>query len=72
VKLQKIVASKLIQDWSPEQISGWLKTQYPDDESLRMSHESIYRSLFIQVRGVLKKELALAPAIQAPHTPLAA
>jgi IS30 family transposase len=52
-----MVASKLILDWSPEQISGWLKTQYPDDESLRVSHETIYRSLFIQARGVLKKEL---------------
>jgi IS30 family transposase len=47
-KLRNIVASKLILDWSPEQISGWLKTQYPDDESLRVSHETIYRSLFIQ------------------------
>jgi len=56
-KLRNIVASKLILDWSPEQISGWLKTQYPDDESLRVSHETIYRSLFIQARGVLKKEL---------------
>ena len=44
-------------DWSPEQISGWLKTQYPDDESMRVSHETIYRSLFIQARGVLKQEL---------------
>jgi len=42
-------------DWSPEQISGWLKTQYPHDESLRVSHETIYRSLFIQARGALKK-----------------
>ena len=57
VKLQKIVASKLILDWSPEQISGWLKIQYPDDESMRVSHETIYRSLFIQARGALKKEL---------------
>jgi IS30 family transposase len=57
VKLRKLVASKLILDWSPQQISGWLKTQYPDDESLRVSHETIYRSLFIQARGVLKKEL---------------
>src|SRR5467141_3369606 len=57
VKLQKLVASKLILDWSPEQISGWLKIQYPEDESLRVSHETIYRSLFIQARGVLKKEL---------------
>jgi IS30 family transposase len=56
-KLQKIVASKLILDWSPEQISGWLKMQYPEDESMRVSHETIYRSLFIQARGVLKKEL---------------
>jgi IS30 family transposase len=56
-KLQEIVASKLLLDWSPEQISGWLKTQYPNDESLRVSHETIYRSLFIQARGALKKEL---------------
>src|SRR5713226_92110 len=56
-KLRNIVASKLILDWSPEQISGWLKTQYPDDQSMRVSHETIYRSLFIQARGVLKKEL---------------
>src|ERR1700687_527074 len=57
VKLRTIVASKLILDWSPEQISGWLKIQYPDNESMRVSHETIYRSLFIQARGVLKKEL---------------
>jgi len=56
-RLRNIVASKLMLDWSPEQISGWLKLQYPDDESLRVSHETIYRSLFIQARGVLKKEL---------------
>jgi IS30 family transposase len=56
-KLRNIVASKLMLDWSPEQISGWLKTHYPNDESLRVSHETIYRSLFIQARGVLKKEL---------------
>ena len=56
-KLRDIVESKLILDWSPEQISGWLKTQYPDDPSMRVSHETIYRSLFIQARGVLKKEL---------------
>jgi IS30 family transposase len=55
--LREIVASKLIQDWSPKQISGWLKRQYPDDESLRVSHETIYRSLFIQARGALKQEL---------------
>src|SRR6202522_883970 len=56
-KLRNMVASKLILDWSPKQISGWLKTQYPDEESLRVSHETIYRSLFIQARGALKKEL---------------
>jgi IS30 family transposase len=56
-KLRNIVASKLILDWSPEQISGWLKMHYADDESMRVSHETIYRSLFIQARGVLKKEL---------------
>jgi len=57
IKLQEIVASKLVLDWSPQQISGWLKNQYPDDGSMRVSHETIYRSLFIQARGVLKKEL---------------
>src|SRR5277367_2528553 len=56
-RLREIVASKLILDWSPEQISGWLKTEYPDDGSMHVSHETIYRSLFIQARGVLKKEL---------------
>jgi IS30 family transposase len=56
-KLRKIVANRLILNWSPEQISGWLGTQYPDDEAMRVSHETIYRSLFIQARGVLKKEL---------------
>ena len=57
MKLQEIVAGKLILDWSPEQVSGWLKSEYPEDESMRVSHETIYRSLFIQARGVLKKEL---------------
>jgi len=56
-QLQQIVASKLIEDWSPQQIAGWLKRQYPKDESLRVSHETIYRSLFIQARGALKQEL---------------
>ena len=55
--MREIVAGKLVLDWSPEQISGWLKTQYPDDKSMRVSHETIYRSLFIQARGVLKQEL---------------
>jgi len=56
-RLRETVASKLILEWSPEQISGWLKTEYPKDERMRVSHETIYRSLFIQARGVLKKEL---------------
>ncbi len=56
-KLRDIVASKLILDWSPEQISGWLKTRYPNNKSKHVSHETIYRSLFIQARGALKKEL---------------
>jgi IS30 family transposase len=56
-QLPELVASKLLQDWSPQQISGWLKSQYPGDESLRVSHETIYRSLFIQARGALKQEL---------------
>src|ERR1700689_913217 len=57
LKLRNIVASKLTLDWSPKQISGWLKTQYPAEESLRVSHETIYRSLFIQARGALQKRL---------------
>src|SRR5258707_10470977 len=56
-ELRTIVASKLILDWSPEQISKWLKVHYPSNESMRVSAETIYRSLFIQARGVLKKEL---------------
>src|SRR5712672_4290380 len=56
-KLRTIVASKLILDWSPEQVSKRLKVHYPSNESMRVSHETIYRSLFIQARGVLKKEL---------------
>src|SRR5450631_249572 len=56
-ELRTMVASKLILDWSPEQISKWLKVHYPSNESMRVSHETIYRSLFIQARGVLKKEL---------------
>jgi IS30 family transposase len=56
-RLRKVVASKLALEWSPEQISGWLKIRYPDDESMQISHETIYKSLFIQARGALKKEL---------------
>ena len=56
-RLAHIVAVKLQLLWSPEQIAGWLKRTYPDDEACQVSHETIYRSLFIQARGVLKKEL---------------
>jgi IS30 family transposase len=55
--LARIVADKLQLLWSPEQISGWLKHTYPCDQSHHVSHETIYRSLFIQARGALKKEL---------------
>src|ERR1035437_9130455 len=55
--LRQAVASKLRLNWAPEQIAGWLKRAHPDVESYRMSHETIYRSLFVQARGVLKKEL---------------
>lgn len=56
-KLKKIVTMKLLEDWSPEQISGWLKLTYPEDEGLRLSHETIYKSLFIQMRGLFRKEM---------------
>ena len=56
-ELRRIVASKLRLDWSPEQISAWLKLRYADTPGMRVSHETIYRSLFVQARGVLKKEL---------------
>lgn len=55
--LQRIVANKLSLEWSPEQIAGWLKLNFPNDERMHVSHETIYRSLFIQARGVLRKEL---------------
>ena len=55
--LSRTIATKLRRLWSPHQIAGWLKREYPEDESHQVSHETIYRSLFIQARGVLKKEL---------------
>ena len=51
------IAQKLALQWSPEQISGWLKQQFPADQGMQVSYETIYRSLFIQTRGVLKKKL---------------
>lgn len=56
-RLAREVAEKLQKQWSPEQIAGWLKQTYPDDPSRQVSHETIYRTLFIQSRGALKKEL---------------
>jgi IS30 family transposase len=56
-ELQRIVAGKLKQDWAPQQIAGWLKDEYPENPELWVSHETIYRSLFVQARGALKKEL---------------
>ena len=56
-ELARIVAEKLQLQWAPRQIAGWLKYQYPDDENHQVSHETIYKSLFIQARGALKKEL---------------
>lgn len=55
--LAHLVAGKLRALWSPQQIAGWLKHAYPGDEHNQVSHETIYRSLFIQARGALKKEL---------------
>ncbi len=56
-RLRRVVSEKLRMKWSPEQISKWLKRAYPDDETMQVSHETIYRTLFIQARGALKKEL---------------
>jgi len=55
--LAGVVATKLEQDWSPQQIAGWLKLEYPEDETMRVSHETIYLTLFVQARGALKREL---------------
>jgi len=53
------VAEKLALQWSPEQISGWLKEEFGADQEMQISHETIYKSLFVQARGVLKKQLML-------------
>ena len=55
--LRRAVATKLARQWSPQQIAGWLRRAFPSDPERRVSHETIYRSLFIQSRGVLKREL---------------
>lgn len=56
-RLRRIVAAKLAKNWSPEQISGWLRWKYPGDERMQISHETIYLTLFVQARGALKREL---------------
>ena len=55
--LRRAVAKKLRSNWAPEQVAGWLKRAHPDDGSYCVSHETIYRSLFVQARGALKREL---------------
>lgn len=55
--LSRMVAKKLQLQWSPQQIAGWLKREYSDNEDYQVSHETIYKTLFIQARGALKKEL---------------
>jgi len=57
LQLQRLVAVKLKEDWAPQQIAGWLRSEYPETAELWVSHETIYRSLFVQARGALKKEL---------------
>ena len=56
-QLASAVATKLRQRWSPQQVAGWLKYTHPGNEELHVSHETIYKTLFIQTRGALKKEL---------------
>ena len=56
-RLRDIVEDRLTRRWSPEQISGWLQRTYPDEAAMQISHESIYRTLFVQSRGALRREL---------------
>jgi len=56
-QLKHMVERKLLEDWSPEQIAGWLKIQFPDNACMQVSHETIYKSLFIQTRGLFREEL---------------
>jgi IS30 family transposase len=65
-RLCRVIAEKLLARWAPEQIAGWLKVSYPDDLEMQVSHETIYRSLYVQSRGVLKK--ALVQHLRRRHT----
>jgi IS30 family transposase len=56
-RLRHVVAQQLSADWAPQQIAAWLVSEYPDDSTMRVSHETIYRTLYVQARGALKKEL---------------
>jgi IS30 family transposase len=56
-RLQRVVVRQLQADWSPQQIAAWLVSTYPDDPMMRVSHETIYKTLYVQARGALKKEL---------------
>jgi transposase, IS30 family len=56
-RLRRVVAARLARHWSPQQISGWLRVAFPSDPDMQVSHETIYRSLFVQSRGVLKRQL---------------
>lgn len=56
-ELRRVVEERLKDDHSPEQIAGWLRLRYPDNEAMHISHETIYRALYIQSRGALKREL---------------
>ena len=56
-KLRRVVSERLQDDHSPEQIAGWLRLRYPDNEAMQVSHETIYRALYVQARGTLKREL---------------
>jgi IS30 family transposase len=59
--LCRAISAKLTRNWSPQQVAGWLMREHPDEDDKRVSHETIYRSLFIQTRGVLKKEFLAHP-----------
>ncbi len=72
--LRELVAAKLEQDWSPAQIAGWLEIEFPQDQTMRVSHETIYLTLFVQARGALKRELVAhlrrSRSIRRPRTRL--
>src|SRR6185503_17693942 len=56
-RLRRVVEAKLRADWSPQQIVHWLRTTYPDDAAMQVSHETIYQALYVQARGALKRAL---------------